>query len=98
MPMVDGDLVWWPRHLEIRVAVLPREEVTFTDGWHVQGLKGTGSYDYEVEDTFVPARTFGLFDRAPQRGPRQPSTSAGSRSPQPGARGRCRRQHARRHP
>jgi alkylation response protein AidB-like acyl-CoA dehydrogenase len=70
MPMVDGDLVWVAAGIpEIRVAVLPRDEVTFTDGWHVQGLKGTGSYDYEVEDTFVPAaRTFGLFDHVPHRG------------------------------
>jgi alkylation response protein AidB-like acyl-CoA dehydrogenase len=70
LPMVDDDLVWVAEGIpEIRVAVLPRDEVTFTDGWHVQGLKGTGSYDYEVEDTFVPAtRTFALFERVPHRG------------------------------
>jgi hypothetical protein len=51
------------------VAVIPREEITFTDGWHVQGLKGTGSYDYEVADLFVPVtRTFELFTRTPHRG------------------------------
>ena len=51
------------------VAALPREEVVFTDGWHVQGLKGTGSYDYNVTDCFVPeARTFELFTRSPRRG------------------------------
>ncbi len=51
------------------VAVLPREDVVFTDGWHVQGLKGTGSYDYNVTDRFVPeARTFELFTRTPMRG------------------------------
>ena len=33
---------------DIRVAILPRGEIDFTDGWHVQGLKGTGSYDYNV--------------------------------------------------
>jgi alkylation response protein AidB-like acyl-CoA dehydrogenase len=51
------------------VAVIPRDEVVFTDGWHVQGLKGTGSYDYNVTDLFVPGdRTFPLFCRAPERG------------------------------
>ena len=51
------------------VAVLPRQEVVFTDGWHVQGLKGTGSYDYNVTDLFVPERrTFELFCRSPRRG------------------------------
>jgi len=49
--------------------VLPRDEVTFTDGWHVQGLKGTGSYDYQVTDLFVPEhRVFNLFTRTPHRG------------------------------
>ena len=54
---------------EMHVAVIPREEVNFTDGWHVQGLKGTGSYDYNVQDLFVPEhRTFPLFTREPHRG------------------------------
>jgi alkylation response protein AidB-like acyl-CoA dehydrogenase len=51
------------------VALVPRDEVAFTDGWHVQGLKGTGSYDYNLADVFVPAyRTFRLFTREPLRG------------------------------
>jgi hypothetical protein len=51
------------------VAVIPREEIVFTDGWHVQGLRGTGSYDYEVAELFVPeSRTFELFSRSPHRG------------------------------
>jgi alkylation response protein AidB-like acyl-CoA dehydrogenase len=54
---------------DLRVAVFPREEIEFLDGWHVTGLKGTGSYDYRVVDTFVPEhRSFPLFTRAPQRG------------------------------
>jgi alkylation response protein AidB-like acyl-CoA dehydrogenase len=53
----------------LMVAVIPREEIAFTDGWHVQGLKGTGSFDYNVTDVFVPAhRTFELFCRTPLRG------------------------------
>jgi len=51
------------------VAVVPREQVTFNDGWHVQGLKGTGSYDYELQQVFVPEyRTYPLFTREPRRG------------------------------
>ena len=54
---------------ELRIAVLPRDQVTFTDGWHVQGLKGTGSYDYNVQDVFVPEhRTFPLFTYDAKRG------------------------------
>jgi indole-3-acetate monooxygenase len=70
MPMVDGDLVDASEGIpELRVAVVPRADVRFTDGWHVQGLKGTGSYDYEIADVLVPAhRTFELFTRTPARG------------------------------
>ncbi len=70
MPMVDGELVWVAEGVpELRVAIVPREDVRFTDGWHVQGLKGTGSYDYELADVFVPEhRTFALFTRERHRG------------------------------
>jgi alkylation response protein AidB-like acyl-CoA dehydrogenase len=70
MPTVDGV----PRIAEnglpeMRVALMPRADVRFTDGWHVQGLKGTGSYDYECRDVFVPIhRTFELFTRERKRG------------------------------
>lgn len=54
---------------EMLVAVMPRADVNFTDGWHVQGLKATGSYDYNCQDVFVPAhRTFELFTRDRKRG------------------------------
>jgi alkylation response protein AidB-like acyl-CoA dehydrogenase len=57
--------------------VLPRDEVSFNDGWYVQGLKGTGSYDYSVQDVFVPEyRTFQLFTREPYRGT-SPATRMG---------------------
>ena len=103
MPMVDGELVYVAEGIpELRVAIVPRDDVRFTDGWHVQGLKGTGSYDYELADVFVPEhRTFALFTRAPLRGAAptfamgiMPIVAAGPR--RLGA--RCRAQHARRRP
>ncbi len=70
MPMQDGQPHMMDNGMPVMaVALIPREQVTFTDGWHVQGLKGTGSYDYNVVDVFVPEhRTFELFCREPRRG------------------------------
>ncbi|MFZ0833416.1 MAG: acyl-CoA dehydrogenase family protein [Mycobacterium sp.] len=75
MPMEDGQVRLISEGLpEMRVAYVPREEITFTDGWHVQGLKGTGSYDYNAQDVFVPEfRTTTLFSREPLRGNSAPS-------------------------
>lgn len=75
MPMEDGQVRLVSEGLpEMRVAYVPREEITFTDGWHVQGLKGTGSYDYNAQDVFVPeCRTTPLFTREPVRGDSAPS-------------------------
>lgn len=69
-PMVDGEMQWVSEGVpDMRVAVVPRADVQFNDGWHVQGLKATGSYDYAITDVFVPAdRTFALFTREPNRG------------------------------
>ena len=70
IPTAGGEMILdeggMPRLL---VAVIPRDEIVFTDGWNVQGLKGTGSYDYNVTELFVPVRrTFELFSRRPHRG------------------------------
>ena len=77
-PMDDGEMRWIAEGVpDMRVAVVPREEISFNDGWHVQGLKGTGSYDYSAEDVFVPTyRTFPLFSREPLRGT-SPATRMG---------------------
>jgi len=76
MPMDDGQVRWIGEGIpEMRVAFVPRDEIAFTDGWYVQGLKGTGSYDYNAQDVFVPEyRTMPLFTREPFRG-----TSAATR-------------------
>lgn len=70
IPMVDGAPVFDDAgDVVLLTAVIPRDEITFTDGWFVQGLKGTGSYDYNVVDLFVPDhRVFELFSRTPERG------------------------------
>jgi alkylation response protein AidB-like acyl-CoA dehydrogenase len=76
--MDNGEMRWAAEGLpEMLVAVIPRAYVDFKDGWHVQGLRGTGSYDYGVDDVFVPAsRTFPLFSRVPYRGS-SPATRMG---------------------
>lgn len=78
MPMDDGEVRWISEGLpDMQVAIVPRADITFTDGWFVQGLKGTGSYDYHVADVFVPQyRTFPLMVREPQRGT-SPATRMG---------------------
>ncbi|HLH29473.1 MAG TPA: hypothetical protein VKW77_11175, partial [Acidimicrobiales bacterium] len=70
IPTVGGEMVTDDNGIpRLMVALVPHEEVTFTDGWFVQGLKGTGSYDYNLQDQLVPKhRTYGLFDRDPRRG------------------------------
>jgi indole-3-acetate monooxygenase len=41
------------------VAIVPREQAQVIDNWHVAGLQGTGSFDFRLDDVFVPAeRTF----------------------------------------
>ena len=70
LPIVDGAMaVDDDGEIVLMTAVIPRDEILFTDGWFVQGLQGTGSYDYEVTDLLVPEhRVFGLFSREPHRG------------------------------
>ena len=43
---------------EVRLCLVPRSEVTIHDTWRVNGLRGTGSHDWEVLDSYIPvART-----------------------------------------
>jgi alkylation response protein AidB-like acyl-CoA dehydrogenase len=70
IPLEHGAPVLLPSGLpDMRVGFVPREQVEFTAGWHVMGLSGTGSYDYEVRGLLIPdGFHFPLFGREPHRG------------------------------
>lgn len=38
----------------LRHLIFPKEHATRHDTWHTRGLRATGSYDFEVNDLFVP--------------------------------------------
>jgi indole-3-acetate monooxygenase len=44
-----------PTPQELICCYFAPEEVAVIDNWHVSGLRGTGSCDFEVRDLFVPA-------------------------------------------
>ncbi len=53
----------------MRVVLIPRAEVDFRGNWDVIGLTATGSYDYVVDDVFVPeAFTYSLLEHTQLRG------------------------------
>lgn len=45
----DGDGGMTPK-----MFLLPRSEVDPVDTWHIAGMCGTGSWDYRIDDVFVP--------------------------------------------
>jgi alkylation response protein AidB-like acyl-CoA dehydrogenase len=56
--------------LEQRLHLLPKDQVTLLDVWHVQGLRGTGSFHFETEQQFVPfERTAQVLESNAQAGP-----------------------------
>ena len=49
--------------------LLPKKEVDLVDAWQVNGLRGTGSFSFQVQDHFVPeARTY-RAERPRETGP-----------------------------
>ena len=55
---------------EDRMLILPKEEVNLLDVWQVNGLRGTGTFSFEVKDVFVPNdRTFNPSDVPREEGP-----------------------------
>lgn len=50
-------------------AIYPVEKAQITGNWDVMGLQATASYDYTLEDVYVPATsTFDMFDLTVYRG------------------------------
>ncbi|HML10087.1 MAG TPA: acyl-CoA dehydrogenase family protein [Stellaceae bacterium] len=56
---------------DIRFMIMPTADVEIIDIWHVAGLRGTGSNDFQVADVFVPEeRSVPAFTTTPlQPGP-----------------------------
>ena len=52
---------------ELRTLLIPKEDVHIVDVWQVNGLRGTGSFSFEVDDLFVP----GYRSYSPSDGPRE---------------------------
>ncbi|MBK5287614.1 MAG: acyl-CoA dehydrogenase family protein [Acidimicrobiia bacterium] len=53
----------------MRVVLVPREEIHFRGNWDVIGLTATGSYDYVIDDVFVPeAFSYSLLEHTQLRG------------------------------
>ena len=53
----------------LRAFIIPSDRVEFKGNWDVMGLRGTGSFDYDVPEQFVEAgRTFSLFETQPTTG------------------------------
>jgi alkylation response protein AidB-like acyl-CoA dehydrogenase len=51
----------------MRTVLFRKEKATFTDIWHVLGLRGTASNAYEVKDLFVPEAYSTWRDSVPDR-------------------------------
>ena len=55
---------------DVRILLVPKNEVDLVDVWQGNGLRGTGSFSFEVQDMFVPSiRTFNPSDRPREGGP-----------------------------
>ena len=51
------------------VLLIPKDQVEVVDVWHVNGLRGTGSFSFEASDLFVPAsRAYGPDDPSRETG------------------------------
>lgn len=54
---------------EMRVFHVKRSEVQFGDNWHVLGLRGTGSFDYTIQDSFLSEDfSYAVDEKTPKRG------------------------------
>lgn len=53
----------------VHLAIFSATQVSLIDNWHVLGMRGTGSNEFDVRDVFVPAtRTVSLLTDTPRDG------------------------------
>ncbi len=63
--------------VDFKTFMVPREQYQIVDVWHTVGLRGTGSNDIVVEETFIPeAFTLSMSDTGRCYGPGQEQNSA----------------------
>ena len=48
-----------------RILLMPKSQVQIVDSWQVAGLRGTGSFSFEVADRFIPQEHTYIQDGAP---------------------------------
>jgi hypothetical protein len=70
MVMQDGEVAPFENGLpQIRAFIVPSDRVFFKGNWDVMGLRGTGSFDFEVPEQHVDVgMTFSLFETRPITG------------------------------
>jgi alkylation response protein AidB-like acyl-CoA dehydrogenase len=52
---------------KVRFFFVPAKSITIQDTWHVLGMRGTGSHDFTITDTFVPDRHSFHTDESPKQ-------------------------------
>ena len=70
MVMVDGEMAPFDGPLpQIRAFIVPADRAVLKGNWDVMGLRGTGSFDFEIPEQFVATgQTFSLFETEPTTG------------------------------
>jgi alkylation response protein AidB-like acyl-CoA dehydrogenase len=63
MVMIDGEMAPFVDGLpQMRAFIVPSDQVIFKGNWDVMGLRGTGSFDFEIPEQYVDAgQTFSVF-------------------------------------
>jgi alkylation response protein AidB-like acyl-CoA dehydrogenase len=70
MVMQDGEMAPFVDGLpQIRAFIVPSDRAALKGNWNVMGLRGTGSFDFEIPEQHVEAgQTFSLFETHPITG------------------------------
>ena len=50
----DGSKLISTERKDMKIFLIPKDQVEFVDSWTAQGMKGTSSFGYDLKDMFVP--------------------------------------------